>query len=762
MSEQRGGGLSLPGEPPQTPGLPSNFHSVAFEQFTTLNTKPGRAALEDGECSWLHGWMPIAPNTLRTLWGKGANLLSPGNIVWFGFGNIASTRYCITLKSDGSLIWTNVTTTATGTILAAASIANPRTVFGFSQWGSQYLIFATDQPNGYWLWDGTSTFGAGTLSPFVNLTNSGEGYSSNPTITMTTTGSGTGTTFSTTLDGDTVSLVTVTGPGSGFAVDDFAILTFTGGGSDSMATATANLSSGGGVTSIAVTNPGKGYTFNATLAISGGGGSGATGVLNIQNGQITGVTIVTPGQGYTSPPTLTVTDAGYGSGANAVAGGSGAAGYAIVGSNGIGSVTVNTAGSGYTSIPTVTIVGDGTGAQLTAQITGGGIATITVVNPGQGYTRALVLISGGNNAANATVSLMPFGISGTTVEVYQQHVWVANGGAVATFPPKNRVIFSAPGSPSDFGDGGGAFLATDSFVRVGYYSLKQSNGFLYMIGDSSMNYISGVQTSSTAATATTPAGPPITTFGNQNVDPQIGSPWPSSVQVFSRNIVFANTIGINVSYGGAVTKVSEPLDGFYATGSIFGATADFPAAVASVFGIPVYMLLLPIVDPTTNLGTTALLMWTGKKWFTCTPDAALTYIATQEINSTLTAWGTDGTSIFPLFQTPSHGVSKTVQSKLFSTPAYWTTKTATMAHAVLKAIQNDGVALNVTIDNEVAQGTGHAAVAMQPVNNANVDVLGPYPCGQAGRMMGVTAQTTAFDMELLSITISEQVYSINV
>lgn len=749
MSE-RGGGLSLPASPAQTPGLPSNFHPLEFSTFETLNTKPARAALGDGEMSWCHGWLPIAPNTLRTLYGKGSNLLSPGNIVWFGFGNIANTRYCITLKSDGSLIWTNVDTVVTGTILAAATIANPRTVFGFSQWGSQYLIFAADQTNGYWLWDGTNTFGAGTLSPFVNLTNSGESYSSSPTITVTTTGSGTGATFSSTRDGDTISLVTVTGPGSGFAVDDFAILTFTGGGSDNMATATANLSAGGGVTGVVVTNPGNGYTASTALTFSGGGGSGATAVANIQNGQIISVTIVNPGQGYTSPPTISATT------------GTGAAGYVTVGSNGISSVTVNSAGTGYTSVPTVTILGDGTGAQITAQISAGGISAINVTNPGQGYTRALVLISGGNNAANATVSLMPFGISGTTVEIDQQHVWIGNGGAVASFPPRSRVIFSDPGSPSGFGNGGGAFVATDSFVRIGYYSLKQSNGFLYLIGDSSMNYISGISTSSTAATATTPAGPPITNFGNQNVDPQIGSPWPSSVQVFSRNIVFANTIGIYVSYGGAVTKVSEPLDGFYQSGSIFGATADFPAAVASIFGIPVYMLLLPIVDPTTGNPTTALMMWTGKKWFTCTPDVQLTYIATQEINSTLTAWGTDGTSIFPLFATPSHGVSKTVQSKLFATPAYWTTKTATEVHAVLKAIQNDGQPLNVTIDNEVAQGTGHAAVALAPVNNANADVLGPYPCGQAGRMMGVTAQTTALDMELLSITLTEQVFSTNV
>jgi hypothetical protein len=434
-----------------------------------------------------------------------------------------------------------------------------------------------------------------------------------------------------------------------------------------------------------------------------------------------------------------------------------------VGSNGISSITVTTSGTNYTSVPVATIVGDGTGAQLTAQISAGGVTTINVINPGQGYTRALVQISGGNNAANANLTLMPFGISGTTVEVYQQHVWVANGGAVASFPPKNRVIFSAPGSPADFGDGGGAFLATDSFVRVGYHSLKQSNGFLYLIGDSSISYISGVSTSSAPATSTTPAGPSITTFGNQNVDPQIGTPWPSSVQLFSRNIALANTVGIFVSYGGAVTKVSEPLDDFYSTvpALIYANQADFGSAVGLVFGKPVYMLLLPVIDKNSGLQVNKLLCWDGRKWFTSQQDRTLTYIASQEINSSLMAWGTDGTSIFRIFADPSTGFQKVVQSKLFSTPAYWTEKTATRLHAVLHTRTVDQP-LSITIDNEKATGTGNAAQSVQPLGNAGADVMGPYPIGQAGRMMGVTVTTSASDLDVLSIGVSEQVYSLNV
>jgi hypothetical protein len=66
--------------------------------------------------------------------------------------------------------------------------------------------------------------------------------------------------------------------------------------------------------------------------------------------------------------------------------------------------------------------------------------------------------------AQATIPIMPFGLQGSTVETFTSHVWLANGGAATTPPPKSLVNFSAPGSPTDFGtpDGGGSFLSTDS------------------------------------------------------------------------------------------------------------------------------------------------------------------------------------------------------------------------------------------------------------------------------------------------------------
>jgi hypothetical protein len=476
------------------------------------------------------------------------------------------------------------------------------------------------------------------------------------------------------------------------------------------------------------------------------------------------------------PPIVNINDPGI-PGTGGLPGGTGFVGTATLEFGQITSITINNPGTGYSTAPILKIVGDGTGAAGTVLINNGGqVIQVLLTALGGGYSKALVVFEGGNNAANVTPILMPFGVSGTCVETYNQRVYVSNGAAVSNSPPKNRTIYSAPQSPVDFGDGGGVFQTFDSFVKIGYHSMKNVNGFLYLIGDSSMNYLTGVTTTASGTTS-------ITTFNinNQNVDPQIGSPWPSSVQVFSRNIVFANTVGIFSSAGGAIEKVSTPLDGFYGSGPIFGNTSNFSSAVATIFNVSVYMLLLPVVDQFTGQQVNKLLMYDGKRFFTSQQDRNMIYIASQEINSVLTAWGTDGFSIFPLFQQPTTSFQKVMQSKLYSTPAYYITKTSRTLTGILQSFAVDDP-LNITIDSELGLGTGNALISVVPALGgtvwlngsmvtltwnitwmvaAGLDVFGPVPVGQSGRLFGLTVSTTAADVAIVSFTLAEQSFATN-
>lgn len=356
---------------------------------------------------------------------------------------------------------------------------------------------------------------------------------------------------------------------------------------------------------------------------------------------------------------------------------------------------------------------------------------------------------------------MPLAIGGTAIETYAGRIWIANG---------IEIIFGVAGSLVDFssGNGGGSFESTDSFLRVRFIQLLQTNGFLYLIADSSINYISGVQTSGT---------PPVTTFTNQNADPEVGTPWPSTVGTFGRNILFANAFGAHASYGAAVNKISDELDGVYNTVPNFGGLIP-STAKAIIFGKKVWMLLLPIIDPVSGAQVNKLMMWNGQRWWTSPQDVTLTYIQAQEIDSVLTAWGTNGVSLYPLFQEPTTGFTKTVQSKLWDTPlGLRSTKATNRLWGAVQYFDFEEPDLSIGIDNENSSAeneltTGPAVI--QWVNNVGANanwvnnvgsaalwrgqgvgivVLEPTAVGQKGVYLGLTIQTDCNDMALIQFAL---------
>jgi len=363
-------------------------------------------------------------------------------------------------------------------------------------------------------------------------------------------------------------------------------------------------------------------------------------------------------------------------------------------------VTVTNPGSGYTSSPTVTITGgSGSGAAFSASVTNGYVTSVAVTNPGSswkaGESVTLGFTGGGGTLAAATMTIMPFGVEGTVIETYAGRAWIGYGPSIS---------YTAPSSVTDFAtsDGGGTITSQDSFLRVGFFGLKQANGFLYTLGDSSINTISGVTTS---------GSPPTTTFSNQNVDPQIGTPWKDTVQVFSRNIVFANSFGVHVSYGGAVTRISSALDGIYTSVPLSGFGSFVPSsAVTSIFGIQCYCLLYPVIDQYSGTKLNKILMWDGKKWWTSQQGVNLTFISSQEINSVLTAWGTNGTSIYPLFQTPSTNFVRVAQSRLWAQPGYFYTKVSKEVFGLFYFTNLDG-ATTLYIDKEFGSSTSIPVVS---------------------------------------------------
>lgn len=301
---------------------------------------------------------------------------------------------------------------------------------------------------------------------YVNITNPGYGYTSDPLVTI----SGTHTTLATAsaiVAGTRVIGVTITDRGTGYTTATVAF--------DAPMTEDASWSSGGTValndiiltdddnyykvtnidegTSLGTSKPthtggtavngdvvlefvgalavgnvevyyGYGYASVPTITVDDAPTDGTNASLLaistptsaklipvIENGQIVSVIASEPGVGYTTATIVVSSETG--SGAQIIPNisfgdiNSNQANIELLATPGtIDSIVVTDGGSGY-SYATVTIDGDGTGATAEATIVDQAITKITMLTYGTGYTKATVTISGNGDGATARPIVSP-------------------------------------------------------------------------------------------------------------------------------------------------------------------------------------------------------------------------------------------------------------------------------------------------------------------------------------------------------------------
>lgn len=308
-------------------------------------------------------------------------------------------------------------------------------------------------------------------------------------------------------------------------------------------------------------------------------------------------------------------------------------------------------------------------------------------------------------------TFMPSGIHGNAVEVYQQRAFVTTPPEAGGIPTVKSI--SAPGDGANFNASAGGLSTPqqDSVLRGTFTALKKSNGFLYEFGDSSVTVLGNIQT-------VTSGGVVVTSYSEQDVDPQEGTLWPDTIQQFGTTIIYANPNGVQLLAGGQVSKISQDLDGIFAT-------ADFQtlipsAAVMTIFGVKVYCLLLRSADQTGAMRN-YLCMFNGAQWFIGSQLAILQKVYTQEVNSVLQAWGTDGQSLFPLFKLPSASLPKIFQSKFFAgdseNAGYIKFKKLMRFYFMAKDRSGVGIVFNGTFDSDFANASLNVS-SLTAVNNA--------------------------------------------
>lgn len=160
----------------------------------------------------------------------------------------------------------------------------------------------------YYMWalfDDASGVDWGKIQSTI-ITDTGEGYSANPTIVVDNTDTGGGTLFAATatIKGGVQTTVAITAGGSGYTTAPSVTFNTPPGGVAAIGTAAV---SGGAVISVTISSPGSGYSVaNPPVITFGGPGTLAAATAKI-NGSLDVITIGTPGSGYKRPPVLTVT-----------------------------------------------------------------------------------------------------------------------------------------------------------------------------------------------------------------------------------------------------------------------------------------------------------------------------------------------------------------------------------------------------------------------------------------------------------------------
>lgn len=259
---------------------------IEFKDFEGMATQYDRHALPDNKLAWCENLQPIGKNELLAVGTPATTLatLAGETITRQFFDPINNTNYLFCFCVSGSAYQVNL---ATG---AQVQFAPPGTFSlkpDVTNWNGLRILI-TDSQAGYCTWDGTTFIKSGNISPNFVIKNGGSGYTSAPTVTLTTvSGPGSGAAATATITNGVVTAIMLTNPGTGYTAASIIEATFSAGPVAGLITGAFFLSGG------------TGYLTAPTVTINTTSGTGATATATIANGVVTALTITNQGHGYT-------------------------------------------------------------------------------------------------------------------------------------------------------------------------------------------------------------------------------------------------------------------------------------------------------------------------------------------------------------------------------------------------------------------------------------------------------------------------------
>jgi len=499
----------------------------------------------------------------------------------------------------------------------------------------------------------------------------------------------------------------------------------------------------GSIGTIALTSAGNAYTSAPTVTISAPdqvGGTQANAVATILNGNVSTITLLTGGTGYTNGANVVVTfSGGGGSGASAIAG-------ITTFATGTLSFAVVSGGSGYSNTANTTISftgGGGTGAVAKAIVQGNAITQVIMTNNGTGYTNAANIIVTITGTGGNTAVLQPIVSNNQNVGVatFSGRVWVAQG---------RTVYYSAAGFYSDFTSvSAGALTLTDSTLHGNIVQLLAANNFLYIFGDDSINVFSDVRVVTGG----------ITIFTNTNVSASVGTKRPYAIFPYFRSVLFMNDYGVYALVGSTTSKLSDSLDGMIPNidfnSPIYAGQVLLNNILCAAFNFRYYDAVF------SQSYRYIQAVFFEKKWFITSQNDNLSYITTVPVSGKISLFGSDGTTLYRLYNDNTNNISSIVQTALLPMEDNIRTKQA-LKIGIEGTNTNSAANLNVTVDSEAGTspitlltslvGWQNNASQLISWSNASGTIIGWTTTGyslfksdakQYGKYLGMTIQSSS-------------------
>ena len=507
--------------------------------------------------------------------------------------------------------------TMTGVSVIGISIINPGLFTSPSGVGPMALTFSGGGGTGAAGFATVqSTGGTGRFVSGVTITSFGFGYTSRPTISLTT--NGTTPVFQAQLGTKSVATIVLDTGGTAYtAPPAVSIVPSDGNGSGAAAISTL---SGTSVNTLSLDVSAVTLLFTAVqgvsstpgtfaLSFTGGGGTGATGTATIGN--------------YTNN----------------------AGGVSI----GVISVNLTAGGANYTTAPTVAVVGATFSVNPTIQA--------FIASQGLGYDLTPTVIIGAGSGAAAIAHVWPFinssivGDAFTTLAVFQGRVWLG-GGNLLTWTGTGATYGNVGYDDFLAADASGSLIISDADLIHAITALRALNNYLWIMGDQSVKQIGNISLNSAGN---------VTLFTILTLSSDQGTIYPKSCISYNRVFMFANSNGIYGVFGSSVQKLSSDMDGIW---KLVDFTQVPQGALADINAIHNAVFLVRYKDP---LSTTRSIMLTfdGKRWFVTQQGNSLTAIATSASLPTgqLSLYGSSGPDVTELFTQPTVAVTFKIQSR---------------------------------------------------------------------------------------------------